>query len=555
MSKIATFISSNAALVGGGVAATAVAVVALVASGVLTGPEEAAPVPQDATVAAPKTAEASPPIAEVEEDTAEPAATPAPAMQETPQEEVATSEPEEEAAEVDPVPEEVVSATPPEPAPEQPSVEPVILPAFDLVRIAPDGEGQIAGTAAPNAQIILLLDGVEIAKSGTDNAGKFFTFISLGPNPQPRELLLVERRADGDLMSESSFLVAPIAAPVVVAEAPKPEAEPKPAEPVETAEAEPVDAAPVTTAAPVTQAPAETASDTTVATAQDVVQTAEEETAEAPQSETPKAPAVLVSDADGVRVVQPATSSDEAEVTSAVSIDAISYSDNGAVIVAGRGLAKSFVRLYLNNASIETAPVDEAGQWRAELLEIDAGLYTLRADEVDASGKVLSRVETPFKRETPKRVAEARQLAQAADTPQSEPATPAAEPAEPAADAAQVAAAEPAPVEQTQPEVAAAVEAGAETTSEAASQPVVESQPEVTPEQPAPAPTTASQPAVTPKKPAVQIITVQPGSSLWAIARERYGEGPMYVRVFEANKDKIRDPDLIYPGQVFTVPE
>ena len=49
--------------------------------------------------------------------------------------------------------------------------------------------------------------------------------------------------------------------------------------------------------------------------------------------------------------------------------------------------------------------------------------------------------------------------------------------------------------------------------------------------------------------------TVQPGSTLWAIARDRYGEGEMYVRVFEANKDKIRDPDLIYPGQIFTVPE
>ena len=29
----------------------------------------------------------------------------------------------------------------------------------------------------------------------------------------------------------------------------------------------------------------------------------------------------------------------------------------------------------------------------------------------------------------------------------------------------------------------------------------------------------------------------------------------MYVQVFEANRDKIRDPDLIYPGQVFAVPE
>ncbi|RVV98772.1 LysM peptidoglycan-binding domain-containing protein [Mesobaculum littorinae] len=53
----------------------------------------------------------------------------------------------------------------------------------------------------------------------------------------------------------------------------------------------------------------------------------------------------------------------------------------------------------------------------------------------------------------------------------------------------------------------------------------------------------------------VQVVTVQPGFTLWRIARENYGEGILYVRVFEANADKIRDPDLIYPGQIFTVPE
>jgi nucleoid-associated protein YgaU len=55
--------------------------------------------------------------------------------------------------------------------------------------------------------------------------------------------------------------------------------------------------------------------------------------------------------------------------------------------------------------------------------------------------------------------------------------------------------------------------------------------------------------------PRVRAVTVQPGSTLWAISREAYGEGILYVRVFEANADRIRDPDLIFPGQVFTLPE
>ncbi|MCK8462622.1 LysM peptidoglycan-binding domain-containing protein [Aliiroseovarius sp. S1339] len=53
----------------------------------------------------------------------------------------------------------------------------------------------------------------------------------------------------------------------------------------------------------------------------------------------------------------------------------------------------------------------------------------------------------------------------------------------------------------------------------------------------------------------VEAVTVQPGSTLWAIARDHLGEGPLYVRVFAANREQIRDPDLIYPGQVFAIPD
>ncbi|MEQ8369504.1 MAG: LysM peptidoglycan-binding domain-containing protein [Alphaproteobacteria bacterium] len=49
-------------------------------------------------------------------------------------------------------------------------------------------------------------------------------------------------------------------------------------------------------------------------------------------------------------------------------------------------------------------------------------------------------------------------------------------------------------------------------------------------------------------------VIVQPGNSLWRIARRVYGEGLSYTVIYEANRDSIRDPDLIYPGQVFAVP-
>ncbi|MEQ1929491.1 MAG: Ig-like domain-containing protein [Parvularculaceae bacterium] len=50
-------------------------------------------------------------------------------------------------------------------------------------------------------------------------------------------------------------------------------------------------------------------------------------------------------------------------------------------------------------------------------------------------------------------------------------------------------------------------------------------------------------------------VIVQPGNSLWRIARRAYGKGAQYTVIYEANADQIRDPDLIYPGQIFTVPE
>lgn len=49
-------------------------------------------------------------------------------------------------------------------------------------------------------------------------------------------------------------------------------------------------------------------------------------------------------------------------------------------------------------------------------------------------------------------------------------------------------------------------------------------------------------------------VTVQPGNSLWRIARAAYGQGTRYTVIYESNKSQIRDPDLIYPGQIFRLP-
>ncbi|MCG8440372.1 MAG: LysM peptidoglycan-binding domain-containing protein [Caulobacterales bacterium] len=50
-------------------------------------------------------------------------------------------------------------------------------------------------------------------------------------------------------------------------------------------------------------------------------------------------------------------------------------------------------------------------------------------------------------------------------------------------------------------------------------------------------------------------VVVQPGNSLWRIARRLYGSGWQYTVIYQANEGQIRDPDLIYPGQIFDIPE
>jgi nucleoid-associated protein YgaU len=53
----------------------------------------------------------------------------------------------------------------------------------------------------------------------------------------------------------------------------------------------------------------------------------------------------------------------------------------------------------------------------------------------------------------------------------------------------------------------------------------------------------------------VEFYTIQKGDTLSAIAKQFYGKSSEYPRIFEANREVIKDPDLIYPGQVIRIPQ
>ncbi|WP_425090496.1 LysM peptidoglycan-binding domain-containing protein [Tropicimonas sp. S265A] len=322
-------------------------------------------------------------------------------------------------------------------------------PVFEVVRVDDTGAAVVAGRAEAGETVRILLDGVSVAETSADASGAFVALLSLDPSNDARILTLETVGAEGGTTpSEETALVAPF------------EAEP-PAPVEEVAEAPPpADVTPQVVPEPSSESPDAT----------------EEKVA---RLETP--PQVVIAGPEGAVPQSPAAapSNPTAPDTPNIVIDTISYDADGEVLLVGRAASGSFVRVYLNNRIATTTGVPADGIWRSRVTGIAAGIYTLRADETNATGRVLSRFETPFERVTrPVAIAAAEQVTRAE----------AEEPGNPLAAAA-------------------------------------------------------------------GIVTVQPGFTLWAIARENYGDGVQYVRVFEANRALIGDPDLIYPGQVFSIPE
>ncbi|MEO1732602.1 MAG: LysM peptidoglycan-binding domain-containing protein [Pseudomonadota bacterium] len=483
----------------------------------------------------------------------------------------------------------------------EPVAVPLSAPRFDVVRAEADGTTLIAGSGPADASLVVLLDDVDFETAQIDGSGQFVVFLSLDPSPNPRFLSLRAELGDQVALSEEDIILAPrpvqvaeaetapVAEPentdvsgapddatteIAAAESSDTEAEPVQAEPVaepttEVAGVEPINVAPVTTPAPETTeventepdeidlaaaTPVEEVADepvtevveqapVSVATAETAAEPTEPANVEVSSSSStnelpvdavdtdatelasvnvtesvpatptaepnanpvstvapaatataPLAPAVpdesvgavtasatpdpepvtepapvtvLRATKDGVELLQPSTA-DRPVALQQLALDTISYSELGEVQLSGRTSDDTTVRIYLDNEPVAELGATSDGRWRGLLNGIEPGIYTLRLDAVDPAGRVVSRLETPFKREPPAKLA----------------AVPG--------------------------DLRSAL---------------------------------------------IRAVTVQKGDTLWAISRERYGEGILYVRVFEANRDQIRDPDLIYPGQVFSIPE
>ena len=421
--------------------------------------------------------------------------------------------------------------------PAEPLSNSLSAPKFDVVRIEDDGSALIAGQAQGRGHVVLSVDGVELPEARADLTGNgqfvIFAFLPATADQQSLKLHLYAQDGSGPVVSVQTIFVAPA--------------------PVEEA------VAASESVAPESEAPAETETTDETETETDIeVETAPTQTAstEAPEDAAPAT--VILADEDGVRVLQDGTPS---AANPAVTIDTISYSSNGDVILGGRGQAGNFVRIYLDNQSIATSKISANGYWSLELSDIEPGIYTLRVDELNATGDVVSRAETPFKREAAEELAELM-------APETEPEEPSVE--VPSQNVAEAQSAQADAPSSDAPETAAetVADTGSDTAPDTSvTQVEVTVQAEVAELNPQDEQSSDGETVATEAQPAdtasvlrtpsqtFRVRTVQPGSTLWAIAKESYGAGIEYFKVFEANKERIRDPDLIYPGQVFEIPD
>ncbi|RVA75221.1 LysM peptidoglycan-binding domain-containing protein, partial [Mesorhizobium sp. M7A.F.Ca.CA.001.11.2.1] len=189
------------------------------------------------------------------------------------------------------------------------------------------------------------------------------------------------------------------------------------------------------------------------------------------------------------------------------------------IFVAGLADAGRRVRAYANDILLGDAQTSTDGHFLVEATrDIPVGSYTIHVDGLDADGvTVVARAAVPFEREPGEAIA-----AVAPSAPK--PVQP--KPAAPTTAEAPAAATTPAPATEA-PAVMA----------------------EATP--PSDVPET-----VAPKlEHADGAVIIRRNDTLWRISRRVYGHGVRFSTIYLANQDQISDPDRIWPGQVFKVPE
>jgi nucleoid-associated protein YgaU len=183
----------------------------------------------------------------------------------------------------------------------------------------------------------------------------------------------------------------------------------------------------------------------------------------------------------------------------AVVVETVEIEPGGKFHVSGQARPGAALRLYLNDSFVTSVTAGADGRFAVTINEgVAPGSYRVRLDEASSSGTVRARAEVPFT--APETTAS---VAQATTSKRQDSAAP------------------------QLPQLAAA---GATVLPDGSSSPST---------------------VVVPK---ISTTTVSRGDSLWRLSQVSYGAGTRYAVIYKANRGQIRNPNLIYPGQVFVLP-
>ncbi len=394
----------------------------------------------------------------------------------------------------------------------------VVAPTFDVVRVEGDGSAVIAGKAAPGAKVEIVHGSAVLGEATAGPDGAFAIVLSDPLKPGDYQIVLRSTAPDGVVATSEQTAVISVpekADGQVLAMVEEPG---KPAELLTVPEPDSKAQAPAAADQESSeQGPAEApkAEADAAAPQSGAEQAPLQETA--PAAEQPAAPE-QPADQSAAPEQPPSQEKPAGTVTGPkVVVEAVEI-DGSKVFVAGLADAGRKVRAYANDILLGDAVTSPDGHFLVEAQrDLPVGQYTVRVDALEADGKVAARATVPFEREPGEAIA--------AVAPQP---------------------AKPAPAET---ETAAADQPGATAPAQTA--------PAAAETAPAPeAPATAVPETVAPKlEHADGAVIIRRGDSLWRISRRVYGHGIRYSTIYLANQKQIADPDKIWPGQVFTVPE
>lgn len=422
---------------------------------------------------------------------------------------------------------EPADAAPAEAAEDETAADPVTTPktdrlappVFDLLRVEADGSVLVAGKAVPDALVEVLSGDAVLGKASAGTGGDFVVVLDRLLPPGDYRLTLRATSPEGETaLSDGTAIVSIPEAKdgqvLAMVEAP---GQPAQLIAVPQAEAAPVEEPATETAAEARPEPAEAQEEAKAeAEEQPEVAQAEPEQAPAEPEPEPEPEAAPAADAEAEAAEDAAPGTQAAPQPAAVpsvSVEAVEI-EGGTIFVAGRADPGRTVRVYAGSVFLGDAVAYEGGRFLIEARRhLDVGNYLIRADLLGDDGAVVARAGVPFEREPGETLAA---VAPAVPQPEPQPEQPAA--AETAGGGEEAAA---------RPD-AATNEAADEAAEEVATAPALQR--------------------------VDGAVIIRRGDSLWRISRRVYGHGIRYSTIYLANQDQIRDPNRIWPGQVFSVP-